>query len=236
MRQTIKLFQIGLRQITRDGMLFALVPVPAIIGLLFKLAIPFANRIVEERLSFTLTSWYGLVDGALICLTPMLTAMITAFLLLEERDEGISAFYQVTPTAGYSYMIARIGFPMVWTVCLTIIITLICGLSGLSLMATLCSSFISALMGIALAMMVVTMAANRVEGLALSKLMGISLLGLVAVWVIPAPYDYFLAFLPSFWIGKIITEGLGPFSLTMALPLCAIWIFVFARRFQTRLA
>lgn len=236
MRQTIKLFQIGLKQITRDGMLFALVPAPVIIGLLFKLAIPFANRIVEEHLSFSLMPWYGLVDGALICLIPMLTAMITAFLLLEERDEGISVFYQVTPTAGYSYMVARVGFPMVWTIGVTIIITIIFGLSGLSVMMVLCCSLISTLMGIALAMMVVTMAGNRVEGLALSKLMGVSILGLVAVWTIPAPYDYLTAFLPSFWIGKIIVEGLMPLPLVMALSLCAIWIFIFTRRFLTRLA
>lgn len=236
MRQTIKLFQIGLKQITRDGMLFALVPAPVIIGLLFKLVIPFVNRIVEENLSFSLLPWYGLVDGALICLTPMLTAMITAFLLLEERDDGISAFYQVTPTAGYSYMVARVGFPMAWAILATIIITIIFGLSGLSIIVVLCCSLISTLMGIALAMMVVTMAANRVEGLALSKLMGISLLGLIAVWAIPAPYDYLTAFLPSFWIGRMITEGLGLFPLVIALSLCFIWIFIFTRRFLTRLA
>ncbi len=236
MKQTIKLFQIGLRQIIRDGMLFALVPAPVIIGLLFKLAIPFVNKATEEKLSLSLLPWYGLVDGFLICLTPMLTAMITAFLLLEERDEGISAFYQVTPTAGYPYMVARIGFPMAWAIFVTSIITLICGLSGLSVTVVLCCSLISTLMGIALAMMVVTMAANRVEGLALSKLMGISLLGLVAVWVVPAPYGYLAAFLPSFWIGRMIAEGLGPFSLAMALSLCAVWIFIFTRRFLTRLA
>lgn len=236
MNQTIKLFQIGLRQIMRDGMLFALIPAPVMIGLLFKLAIPFVNKAIEEKLSFSLLPWYGLVDGFLICLTPMLTAMITAFLLLEERDEGISAFYQVTPTAGYSYMVARIGFPMVWAILITNIIVLTCGISGLSVITVLCCSLISTLMGIALAMMVVTMAANRVEGLAISKLMGISMLGLIAIWAIPAPYDYLTAFLPSFWIGKIIMEGLGPFPLAIALSLCAIWTFIFTRRFLARLA
>ncbi len=236
MKQTIKLFQIGLRQIMRDGMLLALIPAPVIIGLFFKLVIPFTNNIIEEKLSFSLLPWYGLVDGFLICLTPMLTAMITAFLLLEERDEGISSFYQVTPTAGYSYMVARIGFPMVWAIFMTNIIVLICGISGLSVIAVLCCSLISTLMGIALAMMVVTIATNRVEGLAISKLMGISLLGLMAIWVTPAPYDYLTAFLPSFWIGKIIAEGLMPFSLVMALSLCFMWIVIFTRRFLTRFA
>lgn len=234
MKQIMELFQIGLRQIMRDGMLFALVLAPIMIGLFFKLAIPFVNNIIEETLSFSLLPWYGLMDGFLICLVPMLTAMISTFLLLEERDEGISAFYQVTPTAGYAYMVARVGIPMIWAIFAAIIITLICGVSGLPVSVVLCCSIISTVTGIALAMMVVTMAANRVEGLAFSKLMGMSLLGLIAVWAVPAPYDYLTAFLPSFWMGKIIVEGLGVFPFTMALSLCFIWIVVFARRFQAR--
>ena len=236
MRQSIKLFQIGLKQITRDGILVALVPAPVMIGILFKLAIPFANSIAEERLSFSLLPWYGLVDGSLICLIPMLTAMVMAFLLLEERDEGISALYQVTPAAGYSYIIARVGFPMAWTLLATIISTFVFGLSGLSITAILFCSLISTLMGIALSMLVVTMAANRVEGLALSKMTGFSLMGLVAVWVIPTPYKYFVSFLPSFWIGIMIEEGLGTFSFIVSLLVCAMWVFIFIRRFLIRLA
>lgn len=236
MKGTMKLFQIGLRQITRDGILFALLPAPVLIGLVFKLAIPLVNSVVEEKLSFSLLPWYGLVDGLLLCLAPVLTAMICAFLLLEERDEGISAFYQVTPTAGHAYMLARVGFPMVWALLVTIIVTLACGISDLSVGAVVCCSLISTFMAIALAMMVVSLAENRVEGLALSKMMGISLLGLVVVWVVPAPYDYLAAFLPSFWIGKIVFEGPALLPLAAALLLCAAWTLVFAKRFQNRLA
>lgn len=236
MKQIIKLFQIGLRQISRDGMLFVLVPAPVIIGLLFKLAVPYANKIVEESFSFSLRPWFGLVDGLLICLTPMLTAMISAFLMLEERDEGISAFYQVTPTAGHAYIVARVGIPMVWAFIETVIITFLGGISGLSVLVILFCSLFSTLMGVALSMMLLTMAANRIEGLALSKLMGVNLLGLVAVWVVPAPYAYLMAFLPSYWIGRIIMEGLEFFSIAAVLIICLLWILLFARRFQARLA
>lgn len=230
MRQTAKLFRIGLGQIARDGILLALLPAPVMVGLLFKLAVPLADKILEERFSFSLLRWYGLVDGFLICLTPMLTAMISAFLMLEERDEGISAFYRITPAGGRAYLAARVGLPMVWAAFNTIIITLIFGLSGLPIASVLCCSLISTLTGLALALMVTAMAANRVEGLALSKLMGVSLLGLPAVWAVPAPYDYLAAFLPSFWIGRIIADGTIAFPLLSALPLCGLWIFIFAKK------
>jgi len=40
----------------------------------------------------------------------MLIAMVSAFLLLEERDEGIIAFYQITPAEGYAYLTALPSF------------------------------------------------------------------------------------------------------------------------------
>ena len=61
-------------------------------------------------------------------------------------------------------------------------------------------------------MMVVSIAGNRVEGLALSKLMGISFIGLILIWFLPAPYHFLMAFLPSFWIGKILLDGASFFS------------------------
>ncbi|RAV03479.1 hypothetical protein [Paenibacillus sp. YN15] len=235
MRQTVKLFQIGIRQITRDGMLLVLLPAPFLIGLIFKLAIPFANQILEDMLSFSLIPWYGLVDGLLICLTPMLMAMVSAFLLLEERDEGIGAFYQITPTEGYAYLMARIGFPMVYSLLVTGFAAAVFNISGLSIGAIVCSSFISTLMGSALAMMIVSIAGNRVEGLAISKLAGVSLLGLVTVWFIPAPYALLAAFLPSFWIGKMMMKDISLFSIIMGLLFCLLWIVIFTRKFQKRI-
>lgn len=66
-------------------------------------------------------------------------------------------------------------------------------------------------------MMVISAAGNRVEGLALSKLMGLSFTGLILIWFIPAPYHYILALLPSFWIGKILIDGAGFLCIRLAI-------------------
>ncbi len=231
MSQTWKLFQIGLRQIIKDGMLLALLPAPIIIGLFFKFAIPFANNVIQEKLHFSLMPWYGLLDGMLICLTPMMTAMIFAFLLLEERDEGVSTFYRITPTGRYIYLTARIGIPMIWALIMTILSTAIFNISELLPVCILLSSVLSTLMGLALSMMVVSIAQNRVEGLAVSKLMGVSFLGLPAIWLIPVPYQFAAAFLPSYWIGKIIIKDTNIFDFTIGICVCALWIIFFSKRF-----
>lgn len=235
MTHTIKLFRIGLKQMSKDGMLLVLIPSPFLIGIFFKLAIPFVNNILTNELSFSITPWYGLADGMLICLTPMFAAMISAFLLLEERDEGISDFYRITPTEGYSYLFARIGIPMIWAFITTIIVSFVFNISSLSFGVILSSALISSFTGIFLAMMVVSVVGNRVEGLALSKLMGISFIGLFFIWFVPAPYHFIVAFLPSFWIGKLMIDGVSFFSFIPGLISCFLWIALFTRRFLKRM-
>ena len=217
MRNTGKLFAAGLRQIARDGMLLVLVPAPLFAGLFFRFAIPLIDRALTERFSFSIAAWYGLADGMLICLAPMFVAIISAFLILEERDEGLGAFYQITPSAGYPYLLARIGIPMGWALGVTLLVALACKLSPLSFQTVLQSAIVSSLTGVFLAMMVVSLAGNRVEGLAVSKLTGISFAGLILLWFVPAPHHYWLAFLPSFWIGKLVMEGADPLPFALGI-------------------
>ncbi len=100
MRNTGKLFAAGLRQIARDGMLLVLVPAPLFAGLFFRFAIPLIDRVLTERFSFSIAAWYGLIDGMLICLAPMFVAIISAFLILEERDEGLVLSTKSPPRRG----------------------------------------------------------------------------------------------------------------------------------------
>lgn len=217
-------------------MLRVLLPAPFLVGLFFKVTIPFVNGIIETKYSFSLSPWYGIADGMLVCLTPMFATMISAFLLLEERGEGIGAFYQITPAEGYSYVTACMGIPMVWAFSAAMLSLFFFNISKLSLITILSSSFISTLAGVSLGMMVVSIADNRVEGLTLSKLMGVSFLGLILIWFIPPPYQYFMSFLPSFWIGKLLLEGTSLFAVASGILVCILWVMFFTRRFLRRIS
>ena len=219
----------------RDGMLLVLLPSPFLAGLAFRITLPAVNDILEKRFSLSLTAWYRLVDGFLSCLTPLILAMVFSFLLLEERDEDIGSFYKITPAGGYPYLAARIGIPMAWSFAVNVVVLSLFSLSGLAFPAILLSSAMNSLAGLAMSLMVVSLADNRVEGLALSKLMGVSLLGLLAAWFIPAPYHFFGAFLPSFWIGKLMTEGISLFAVLSGTAISMLWIAFFTKKFIQRI-
>lgn len=236
MIQTIKLCQIGMKQMASDGMLMVLLLAPLLVGVFFQFAIPLLNHLLEENIAFSIVSWYGLFDGMLVCLTPMFVAIVSAFLLLEERDEEIVAYYQITPVADYAYLLARIGLPMLFAGLMTIIVAVLFQLTTLSMMTILLSTILSCFSGIFLAMMVVSLAGNRVEGLAFSKLMGISFLGLFMVWLLPEAYAYYTAILPSFWIGKMMMNGADMFHFLAGLLVCGGWILLFTNIFLKKIS
>ncbi|MDF2673018.1 MAG: hypothetical protein K0R09_1283 [Clostridiales bacterium] len=235
MKQTFKLFKIGLQQTMRDGMLFALLPAPFLLGLFIKIVIPIADHLLQANLSFSLQPWYPLADAILIGLTPMFLGMVSAFIILDERDEGTGLYYQITPVEGYSYLLARIGLPMVWAFLCSVSATLLFGISHTPLLQIIFPSIISTFMGIVISMMTVSFAGNKVEGLAISKLSGISFLGLFAVWFAPTPYKYLGAILPSFWIGELVLNGSRIIVIIAGLVTCLFWVYLFTRRFLQKI-
>lgn len=235
MRKTLILLKMGLRQLFTDGMLVMLLIAPLLIGLVFHFGIPFLNTLLIEKLDFSLLPWYPLVDAFMIMLTPCMVGMAGAFLILDECDEGTALYYRITPTEGPSYLAARIGVPMVWGVVSSIATVIIFGISGMPLLQILVGSIMSALAGTFVAMMVVSLAGNKVEGLAISKLSGIIFAGMFVAWFAPAPYKYTAAFLPSFWLGDVLKNGVAFLPVVAGTIVCVIWIAGFSGKFMRKI-
>ena len=132
-KQLYSLILIGLRQILSDGMMAFILPAPLLLGVLVRWGIPFLNALTVQQFSFSLEPWYPLFDGFLISLIPYLLAIVSAFLLLDERDQGVERYYDITPLHGPFYLLARIGLPMVFACLSTFSIVFLFGISDLSL-------------------------------------------------------------------------------------------------------
>ena len=78
-------------------------------------------------------------------------------------------------------------------------------------------TLLSSLLSIPVAMLIVTLSQNRVEGMAIGKIAGLVLFGLPAPFFIEGNFQYLLSWLPSFWTAKVFTTG----STWVAIP--AIW-------------
>lgn len=230
MRAAGKLFALGMRQILRDGMLLVLLPAPFLMGAALRVLIPLAGSVF-----FCLEPWYPLSDALLLSMTPMLVAMASAFLMLDERDEGIGCYYAITPAGGQTYLMARLAWPLLWAFACAFLVQRIFGLSTLAIPIVLAAGLIGTLQGLAVAMLLVAFAGNKVEGIALSKLAGIFSLGLPAAWFLSGPARYSVAFLPSFWMGELMKRAsLDPISCLAGLLSSLIFVVVLFRLFLRR--
>lgn len=208
--KSVKIFTIGFRQVLRDGMLLILIPAPFLMGAALRILVPLIDGFLQQQMDIAITPWYGVSDGLLITMTPVMTAMISAFLILEERDEGIGIYYNITPAAGYSYLVARLGLPMIWGYLSSVLVISLFAFTGFSVVQILVSAGIATLQGIIMGMFLVTVAGNKVEGLALAKLTNIFVMAFIVPWVLTSPVRFLFGIFPGFWIGEIYQNpGIG---------------------------
>jgi fluoroquinolone transport system permease protein len=218
MRQTLKVFSIGMHVVMRDAIMLFLIPAPLLVGITFHYLLPWLNQLLLERFGFSFEEWYPLADGLMIILTPTLLTMSSAFLLLEECDEGLGSYYQITPAKQFHYLMARIGLPALWGFLCAFSVIIAC-------------SFLAVLFGSSVAIMIVALASNRVEGLAISKLTGITMLGMFIAGFVSDSWRWLAGILPSFWLGELILEKALWFNLLLGTASSLIWIILFTRKF-----
>lgn len=235
MRSTFKVFLIGFRVILRDVIMLVLIPAPFFVGIAFRCLLPITNQLLTQHFSFSITHYYALTDGLMMLLAPTLLTMSSAFLLLEESDEGISSYYQITPAGRLHYLMARIGIPALWGFFCSVVTGKFFALSALSFSTIFLFSLIAALFSIAIALMIVAFAANRVEGLALSKLTGITMVVLFIPWFISDSWGWCMSILPTFWLGRMIQETSIDFTLFMGILTSLLWITFFIKRFLRKI-
>lgn len=231
MKQITSILRIGIKQMTRDGMMVLLLVAPFLMGAAFRFGLPYADTLLVTYLDFTLRPWYKLVDAMLMIMTPTLTALTSAFLLLEEKDEGMVLYYRIMPKGRYGYLAARIIIPMVASFGVAVLTLSIFGISDISISQGIFGCFLSALIGGGIAMMIVCIAGNKVEGLAVSKLAGLCLAGLFAVWFAPPKYAVLSAILPSYWLGDLLHRELNIFNVAGGLLCATSWIVFFTRKY-----
>lgn len=94
-------------------------------------------------------------------------------------------------------------------------------------------SICSGSLGVVVALMLPSLAKNRVEGMAVLKMSGLVMLGLPVALLLPSPFKYLAGVLPSFWITQLIM-GEGLWNALPALFTAALLALGFIRRFAKR--
>lgn len=219
--------------IRHDMMLFAAGMVPLLAGTAIHCGVPLLEKslIRFTGLSSVLSPYYGLFDIFFASIAPAMFCFIAAMIILEEHDDHIDRYLFVTGLGRKGYFVSRIVIPALAAFVVTAALLPVFRLTALSVGIIIFLSLTGTLQGIIIALLIVTLSSNKLEGMAVTKLSTLIILGAVVPHFIPAPFCFFLFFLPSFWMGIAIRNGSIVYMLLSVL-ISSIWIMILQAKWK----
>ncbi len=235
MNPLFRSFGIFIRQISSDSMLYAVCAAPILAAFFFRFGIPYLEALLCGYFneSTILAGYYLLFDLFLVMLTPFMFCFASSMVMLTEYDENMASYLAVTPVGKKGYIVSRLVLPATISYFASVIILHFFSLTRWSLLMLLTVSMLTCLLSIAVSLLLVSFSHNRVEGMAVSKLSGIIMLGLPVPFFLFSEVQYLFSILPSFWIAKLCMEK-DLIFLIPALLTSLLWIWPLYKRFEKK--
>lgn len=204
MSAILRCFQIFMKQILKDSILYMILVAPLLAGCLFRFGIPFVESLLCEYLdqSAILSEYYLLFDLFLVVLTPFMFCFASAMVMLTELDENIIQYMAVTPVGKRGYIVSRLVIPAAISMVVSVLVLIAFRLTDWTIPTLLITCLLTALMSAGMCLVIITFSHNRVEGMAIGKLTGLIMIGLPVPFFMHSNIQYAFGVLPSFWIAK----------------------------------
>ncbi|MBO8163466.1 MAG: hypothetical protein H0Z34_07055 [Brevibacillus sp.] len=202
MKQWITLAVRDLAHIVRDPLLMLVTAAPLLLALLIRFAVPWIDRTLLAGFSFSVADYELLLLGFLLLTSALMLGVLTGFLILDERDEGVLTQFAVTPLTRTGYVLYRLAAPVLFSSLLSLFVLPVAGGSQLPLWQLVWFVGLLSLESPLIALAMAAYAANKVEGLALAKVLSLFLLAPAVIYFVPSAWQYAAALLPSYWVAK----------------------------------
>lgn len=239
MRKILTLAAGDLKNITRDGMLLLSMLAPLILALVFRWGLPWATELIGRELHFDLTELYLFILSFVSLLIPLLLGTLVGFIILDDRDEKILTYLAVTPLSKTGYLFYRLLSPVVLSLICAVVGFWIIDLVPLNLGRTLPVFVLSALEAPMMGLFLGTFAANKVEGMALSKGLGVLFFAPIVGYFVRSPWQLIAGIFPPYWVSKAFVAAYQTGSLywvyiTVGLVIHLLVIYQLMLRFQKK--
>ena len=225
----------------RDSLLRGMVLVPLGLALTARWVLPLAVAALSERLPFDLAALYPqLMSYVLLLLPPVICGMVVGFILLDQRDDHTLTAMQVTPLPLTGYLIYRLAAPMLLGLVMTLLALPLAGLLPLGPLDVLALALAAAPLAPLTALFLAAFAANKVQGFALQKALGLFLIAPFLGPLVPPPWQVVLWLVPTYWPAALLGAvpggtGLSGGLLVGGLVYQGVLLLGLVRRF-TRIA
>lgn len=194
-----------LRGTYRDPLLVMIVLAPAIWTSGVALLTPRVTGMLADRYGFDLVPHYPLILTAFLLLTSIIIAGgLAAFLVLDEVDAGTLIALRVTPVPLSTFFAYRAATVVVVTTVYVIATMSFSGILEPGLLPALVPiGLLSGLSAVVCLLLIVAVANNKIQGLAMVRALGMLIAGLPALpWFVHSGWNLAFGVLPPYWAAK----------------------------------
>lgn len=229
-----------IKNIIRDPMQSLTAIAPLIIIVVLRIALPVAREKTLEFFQYDISSDYAMIVVFFSMLIPMMVGLVIGFVILDERDESMIIYFAVTPLSKSGYLFFRVIIPAIFSFVFSVVFFLsfydICPFDfSVILMAAMLLSIQAPVFPLLMA----SVAANKVEGLAVGKLLGMVIMPPVAYYIISSKWTLLLLAVPQTWLVEVTIgrnlNWFSSFSFFLAMAIHVFVLFVSVRIFKKRI-
>ena len=229
---------IDARSVARDSMLRWIAVFTPAFGLLFRFAIPPIGDALDRRFGFDLVAYYPLLMSFLPLVAAGMIGTVVGFLLLDQRDDQTMTALLVTPLTLRDYLRYRLGGPMLVSALFGAAMVPLAGLTDTTALQVVVSAVTAAPLAPIYALFLGTFAANKVQGFALAKAVGVVMVPCIVAYFVTGPWQNAFGLVPHYWALKVFwlfDEGaVGPALAHALIGLAwqAVLLTVLVQRFS----
>ncbi len=230
-----RLFAADLRMVFRDPLLAIMPLVPFLAAGALRFALPLLSGFVEGATGFRLLDYAAVVRVVVVLFPGMFFGMVAGFLLLDDRDDGVSGYWGVTPVGRTGYLAARLGLFSAAAFAIGLAVGPVLGLGWTGLAADVGVAALGAVQVPLFAMFLAAFAADKVEGLSILKALGgLDMAPLAAFLALPvraAGWPF-----PQYWAAELALGRNAPplAALSLGVVTGALWIAALHSVYQKR--
>lgn len=231
-----RLIKADIRMMVRDPLLSIMPFVPFLAAVALRIVLPPLSALIEQATGFRLLD-HGSIVRVVITLFPgMFFGMVAGFLLLDDRDDGVSMYWGVAPVGRSGYMAARLGLFSVAAFVTGLAAAQVLGLGASDTRRDVGVALLGASQAAFFALFLGAFAANKVEGLAILKAMGSLDLAPLAIFL-GMPVRMVAWPFPQYWAAEFALGRNAPpvAALSLGMITSVAWIGFLSAGYRKRL-
>jgi len=240
MKRLTKFILADIKNIVRDPMQTLTAIAPLIIIVVLRIVLPIAREKIQEFFQYDILADYAMIVVFFSMLIPMMVGLVIGFVILDERDESMITYFAVTPLSKSGYLFFRVIIPAIFSFVFSIVFFLsFYDICPFSFAVILMAATLLAIQAPVFPLLMASIAANKVEGLAVGKLLGMVIMPPIAYYIISSKWTLMFLAIPQTWLVEVaIGKHLNWFNcfvFFLAAVIHVLVLFVSVRIFKNRI-